>query len=72
MISTTCGQLCPHGLKGDVLVGLDVAAEPAGILLREKPFGNNYEQDAHWSTTVTSDQQEHEPGVTQGPARVIS
>ena len=37
-------HLLAHGRRGDVLLGLDVADEPAGILLREEALGHDDEQ----------------------------
>ncbi len=39
------GELLPHQLEGDALVGLDIADQAAGILLREKSLGDNDEQE---------------------------
>ena len=38
-------QLLLHGLKRDILLRLNGAADPPGVLLREETFGNDDEED---------------------------
>ncbi len=61
-------HLLANGLKGDVLLRLNGPAEPASVLLREEPLGNeNVEIDAQ--TSGGNRNHQNEELVPQNPAQ---
>ncbi len=61
------GKLSLHRLEGDVLIGLDGAADSPGVLLGKEALGD-HQEEVDIRRHRNKDDKDHEPGVAQGPA----